>query len=204
MFINILLFFLDNAEKIFIILLISVLLYSWVSMFINKDYKIILNCNKKYTDLSDLDFEKIKNEIKCMEGRQFEIFCEWLFKNTGEYKSVILTKATNDEGRDLILTDKNHETIFVECKRYTERATTTEEFMIGREICQKLVGAMISEGVKRGIIITTGNIHKNAWDYITKLENNTDIKIDVVNINDIIRMIQDINKPEVLTVIGIC
>lgn len=203
MFINILLFLLDNAEQIFIILLISVLLYSWISMFINKDYKIILNCNKKYTNLTDLDFGKIKNEIKCMEGRQFEVFCEWLFKNTDEYKNVILTKATNDEGRDLILTDKNDETIFVECKRYTQRATTTEEFMIGREICQKLVGAMISEGVKRGIIITTGNIHKNAWDYITKLESNTDIKIDVININDIIRMIQDINKPEVLTVIGI-
>lgn len=202
---SVILFLYNNFSTIVLVLFLSAILYSWISMFINKDYKFISEYNEKYRNrilnLNDLD--KVKYEIKHMDGREFEIFSEWLFKNIGKYNSVTLTPAVNDEGRDLILVDENNNTIFVECKRYTGNATVTEEFMIGREICQKLVGAMVANGIKQGIIVTTGNIHQNAWDYIVKLESNSDAKIEIMNLDDIIRTIQEINKAEVLSIVGL-
>ncbi|WP_186430863.1 restriction endonuclease [Clostridium sp. BSD9I1] len=198
-------FLYNNFNTIVLVLFLAAILYSWISMFINKDYRYIAEYNRRFRDrvLTSEDLQNIKHEIEHMEGREFEIFSEWLFKNMGKYKSVTLTPATNDEGRDLILVDRNDATTFVECKRYTDNATTTENFMIGREICQKLVGAIVAEGIKQGIIITTGNVHQNAWDYIVKLEKNSTVGIQVMTSDDIMRTIQEINKAEVLRVVGL-
>lgn len=202
---DILFFLIDKFTLILISIVLLIIAYSWISMFINKDYKFIADYSRKYKNrvLTIKDLDKIEHEIKHMEGREFEIFCEWLFKNIGKYELVTLTPSENDEGRDLILVDNEKNKIFVECKRYTEKATATEDFMIGREICQKLVGAMVSEKIEKGIIVTTGNIHQNAWNYINKLENNTDIKIEVVKLDEIMKMIEKINSSEVLSVIGL-
>lgn len=202
--VDILFFIIDNFTLILIGIGLIIIIYSWITIFVNKDYGFIADYSRKYKNrvLTIKDLDKIKHEIEYMEGRQFERFSEWLFKNIGKYKSVTLTPAANDEGRDLILIDADDNTIFVECKRYTENATVTEDFMIGREICQKLVGAMVADTIKRGIIITTGNIHQNAWDYIVKLEKNSDIRIEIITLDDIMRMIKKINSPEVLNVVG--
>lgn len=202
--VDILFFIIDNFTLILIGIGLIIIIYSWITIFVNRDYEFIADYSRKYKNrvLTIKDLDKIKHEIEYMEGRQFERFSEWLFKNIGKYKKVTLTPAANDEGRDLILIDADDNTIFVECKRYTENATVTEDFMIGREICQKLVGAMVADTIKRGIIITTGNIHQNAWDYIVKLEKNSDIRIEIITLNDIMRMIKKINSPEVLNVVG--
>lgn len=195
----------DAIKLLLIVIPVGLIVYYWISMFINKDYKFIVDYSRKYKnrELSIDDLEKIENEIKNMEGRQFEIFSEWLFKKMGKYKSVTLTAAVNDEGRDLILVDEHNNTTFVECKRYTDKATVTEEYMIGRVVCQKLIGAMVVDNIEKGIIITTGNVHENAWNYITKLEENTDIRIEVMNLDDIMRMVQEINSSEVLNIVGL-
>lgn len=199
------LFLYNNFSTIVVVLFLSAILYSWVSMFINKDIQFIAKYNQRYKNrvLTSEDLHRIKHEIEHMEGREFEIFSQWLFKHIGKYKSVILTPSVNDEGKDLILTDENNDTIFVECKRYTSTATSTEEYMIGREICQKLVGAIVAEGINQGIIITTGNVHQNAWDYIVKMDKNSSVHIDIMRLDDIMRTIQDINSPEVLEVVGL-
>lgn len=158
----ILLFLIDNGSNIVVTLVLGAIVFGWISMFIHKDYKTVYKYNKEYANrvLNSNDINNIKHEIKQMEGRDFEYFCEWLFKKTGKYKSVTLTQAENDEGRDLILVDENNEFIFVECKRYTENATINENFMIGREICQKLIGAMVVDNISKGIIVTTGTYIK--------------------------------------------
>lgn len=153
----------------------------------------------KECELGDDNIPKIKENIMKMEGREFEIFCARLFEETGKYKSVELTPPQYDGGKDIILDGK----IYVECKRYTDGATKTEEYMIGREICQKLVGAIVAEGLKQGIIITTGNIHQNAWDYIIKLEKKSDIRIEIMDIDDIMNMVKSINTTEVLGWVGL-
>lgn len=200
---NTLLFIYDNVKLFVFIVITLIIAYSWISMFIHKDHKFIAEYSRKYKDrvLTTKDLDIIECKIKNMEGRQFEIFCNWLFKNMGKYESVTLTPERNDKGRDLILVDRSSETTLVECKRYTDKATITEEFMIGREICQKLIGAMVVDNVKKGIVITTGNVHQNAWDYINKLEKNTDIRIEIMNLDDIMKVIQEINSAEVLNVV---
>lgn len=144
---------------------------------INK-YKI----NKNNVSLYDREY------LQNLTGFEFEDFCASLFRSMG-YKDVEKTPSVNDEGRDLILTTDDGETIFVEAKRY-------ENIKIGREICQKLTGSLIGFGVKRGIIITTSEIHQNAWDYICKVEENSDIRIDCIDMNEIQRILKRINDVE--------
>lgn len=203
--INALFFIINNFGLILLGIVLTITLYSWITMFKNRDYNFIIDYNRKYKnrELTVHDLDNIKHEIEHMEGREFEVFSEWLFKKIGKYKSVTLTPAENDEGRDLILIDENNNKIFVECKRYTDKATTTEEFMIGREIWQKLIGSMIADNIEKGIIVTTGNIHQNAWDYINKLEKNTGIKIDIIALDEIMRTIERINSSEVLDIVGL-
>lgn len=165
--------------------------------FRKKTYK------KQYYALSDEDMWLIKEEVKGLEGRAFEELCYWLFKNNSRYKNIELTPETHDGGKDLIVTDEKGNKIYVECKRYTDKATVNEEWMIGREILQKLVGAMVIDNIKHGIIATTGNVHKNGWEILRKLDDNKDIKIDLLLYDDIIRMIEEIDSTEVIEVLGL-
>lgn len=186
-----------NYAAAFFILVGCYIILQWILMFKNKDYKYI---RKKYTNINSTDISKIKRVIQHLDGRQFEELCAWLFSKSGKYKSVILTEAERDGGKDIILDDE----VYVECKRYADKATITEDFMIGREICQKLVGAMVADGFKKGIIMTTGNVHRNAWDYIINLEKNSpDIKIDFLLLDDIIKMIREINSTEIFDIISL-
>lgn len=175
----------------FNIILACILIWSvvsWIHVIIDIKKNPIV---RKQYDLNNSDIYELKDIIKNMNGREFEKLCAYIFKQTKQYKDVHLTPTTCDGGKDIILTTFDDEVIYVENKRYTDNATATESYMIGREICQKLIGSMVSDNVKHGIIMTTGNIHQNAWDYINKLEKNTNIKIDVLNMDDIIQMIRE-------------
>jgi len=90
-----------------------------------------------------------------LSPRQFEVFCAELFKELGY--DVELTPDGNDGGKDVILNNR----IYVECKRY-------DKFMIGREICQKLLGAVEADGMEKGIIFTTGKLHENGKEMLLK------------------------------------
>ena len=189
---NSLMFLINNFEDILIIMFTIIILYSWTDMIINNPFKDVKEYCKSY---NPKDINELIENIKHMESREFEEFCTLLFKKTRKYKSIELTDPTHDGGKDIILTDMNDKKIYIECKRYTNKATKTEDFMIGREICQKLVGAMVGDGITKGFIITTGNIHQNAWDYIYKLKKNQkEISIDILNLNDIKNMLINIKN----------
>lgn len=123
-------------------------------------------------------YDEIVNLIRNMSPREFEVFCGELFKFNGY--DVELTDAGNDGGKDLILTSKNGTRIYVECKHYDP------EFggIVGREICQKITGAMTIDGADECMVITTGRINQNAIDCALKYENLT-----LVGFNDIMRMV---------------
>lgn len=93
--------------------------------------------------------------LKSLSPRQFEVFCAKLFKELGY--EVYLMPDGIDGGKDVILNNK----IYVECKRYNSNC-------IGREICQKLLGAVEGDGMKQGILFTNGHIHQNALDFLAK------------------------------------
>lgn len=109
----------------------------------NKELKLI-----GFSTLSLMD--KIEN----VSSREFEYLIAEIFKAKG-YETTT-TKAVGDYGRDIILKNRD-ETIFVECKHYKNE-------LIGREICQKLLGSMDMFGVKKGIIVTTSHFHRNAYE----------------------------------------
>lgn len=151
-----------------------------------KDEKIQFNMDVK------------KESIMNMTGIEFEAFCRWLFEGTGEYRYVEITEARGDGGKDLILIDKNEKKTYVECKRFDseeklekiENKSDIKKLVIGREICQKLVGAMVSNNIDKGIIVTTGEVHKNALNYIEDLKNNSSIDLQIYNMKDILEIME--------------
>ncbi|GAA0069026.1 hypothetical protein UT300003_05490 [Clostridium sardiniense] len=169
--------------------------------------KIITPLINKATTFND---EKIKFKVKMkkesitnLTGIEFEYFCRWLFDDIYHYRDVIVTPSENDGGVDLILTDENFEKTYVECKRYTttydykdDKKIKNYDFMIGREICQKLVGAMMSNGIKKGIIVTTGEIHPNADKYISDLNKNSDLNIKFITLHEIVKILDAYSESE--------
>jgi len=124
------------------------------------------------------NYDEIVSLIKNMSPREFEIFCGELFKYQGY--DVELTEAGNDGGKDVILYSDDGKKIYVECKHYDS------EFggIVGREIVQKLVGAMTIDGADECIVITTGRINENAFECAEKYDN-----LMLLGFNDIMRMI---------------
>lgn len=140
-----------------------------------------------------------KENIQKMTGLEFECFCKWLFEEDPHFKNVELTPSLNDGGVDLILTTLEEEQIYVECKRYDlieahegGKLITKKDldFTIGREICQKLVGAMVANNIKTGYIVTTGSIHANALEYMNKLKANSDINLQIFTMTDIVEILE--------------
>lgn len=147
---------------------------------------------------------KVKKEsINNMTGLEFESFSAWFFEEVYGFNDIVITQATNDGGVDLIMTDNNGEKIYVECKRYNKfkKASKYEfnedeeyDFIIGREICQKLVGAMTLNNIKKGIIMTTGDINKNALNYVEKLRENSGVDIKFITMEEIIEGFEKVQE----------
>jgi len=124
-----------------------------------------------------------KLRIRNMEPREFEEFCADLLEAMG-YKAI-LTPATGDGGKDIILYRNGHK-VYVECKHFGENN------YVGREICQKLIGACVSDGVHRGIIITTGRFSSSAWE-IKKKTN----RLEFWTLDTILRQIRKLQRDEI-------
>lgn len=126
--------------------------------------------------------EQVKKEINHMEPRSFEIFCSDLYKQLG-YKAK-LTPFGNDYGRDIIIEDNNGEKTYIECKRWS----INNGDMVGREICQKLIGSCASFNVTKGIIINTGNYHENAYEYANRINKTGNFYLELLGTEDLLKM----------------
>lgn len=175
------------SSKIFFTLLISYSVYCAIT--------VMLDNKRKPTGKNGFDFRYVdENYLLSLHPRSFEKFCSLLFFKLG-YK-IELTDYERDGGKDIILTDENEEKIFVECKRWTQ-ASEKAGYMIGREICQKLVGAMVQNNVKKGMIITTATIHKNAIEFKKDLiKNNSDIELELIDMDGILDLVEEVIKLE--------
>lgn len=183
---SVLLFTINNIQSIIITIFIAAIIYTWLDFIFNKQYKNLYLYNTHYYIKNTNDIDEIISRIKHISGREFEEFCVTLFKKTKKYKKVSLTPSSNDEGKDIILTDRNNIKSYVECKQWSECTTN-----IGREVCQKFIGAMISDNILNGIIITTGRLNQNAWDYLSKIRKNTNINIEILEIEDIEKLLNN-------------
>lgn len=147
-----------------------------------KKHKFIKHTGYNYFSLMDT--------IEKMKPREFEYFCSELYRSLG-YKTK-LTPSTNDYGRDIIL-KKDGKIIFVECKHYNKNN------LIGREICQKLLGSMNMFNADAGIIITTSDFHRNAIEVSTMVGN-----LQLVGFNEIIDMLVSLNPIMINEIIFNC
>jgi len=150
--------------------------------------KKMIKMNKSLKGLG-YTYPELMNIINKVTPRQFEILCAGLFQSTGKYTKVEITAATCDYGRDIILTSKINgfeEITFVEVKHYAKNN------MIGREICQKLLGSCNMFNVEKAIIITTGTYHKNAYECAGRVNN-----LQLMDITDIEKMILDLDSSQI-------
>lgn len=99
--------------------------------------------------------EQLKLILQAFSPRQFEVFAHELFKALG-YDSYLMPDGP-DGGKDIIVNNK----YYVECKRYNSA-------FIGREICQKLLGAVVADNMEEGVIFTNGKLNENAREFLKK------------------------------------
>lgn len=168
------------AETLGMIGALIVVTYKVVKFILKVFYKIAyrIYLALKYYN-TGMSYNKMKQAIIDASPRQFEIICANLFRMNGHY--VELTPEGNDYGRDVIVDDE----IYVECKHYVG----TE--MVGREICQKLIGSCAANGIRHGIVITAGAFHENACEYADRLNGNGEFYLELWDIDDLLELTVD-------------
>ena len=97
--------------------------------------------------------------LDSMSPSDFEGFCRDVFESVYSCP-VILTPYSGDEGRDLII-QADDGWIYVECKHYARAS-------VGRPVVQKLLGAMIGDGIPRGIVVTSGRFTRQAREFVER------------------------------------
>lgn len=135
---------------------------------------------KSFNVLSKI--EDLKESIMSLDPEEFEQFCAEVYRRLG-YKATV-TQFGNDGGKDIILIDKEHNLVYVECKRWHKESGRE----IGREICQKLIGSCAANGVKRAILVTTGKIHKNAFEYQKDINSVNSFSLEIVDFEALIQL----------------
>jgi restriction system protein len=180
---------------IFVIIGIALLNIIFILWDMNKDLKKQL---KHAQHFNPDDLWLIKEKLKLMQPREFEEFCNNLWRMHGYHS--ILTSATNDFGRDIIL-KKDKETIFVECKhwRYDDEGFGSK---VSRPIGMKLKGSMDygidgKTRVEKGIIMTTSEYTDECLEYCQVMG------IECYNMNDIMEMVKNIGTINVYDKLGI-
>lgn len=126
--------------------------------------------------------EMIERVLK-LEPSGFEKFMGFIFNRLG-FK-VEVTKSVGDRGVDIILSFKDklefQYKILVECKRYSL------ENKVGIEPIIKLKGAMGSQQVKQGLLVTTGNFSSGVREEAEK-----DYGIKTWNREDLLKVLTEI------------
>lgn len=126
------------------------------------DYIIVINESHKEPTLLKL--------VCRLTPKEFQIWCgeylSYLGYNNIQIISPNISSAIN------IICNKNNETFYVQCTRYTINSS------INTEDIETLVGAMISNNIKKGLIITTGYVNNECKSLLTELS--TKVKIDII------------------------
>lgn len=126
-----------------------------------KMHKKFENCNL----LSNLAYRLTPHE--------FEIWCSEYLSNLG-FTNIMVLPIGPDAGKDIIC-EKNSEKFYIECKRYSPNSYISS-FQV-----EKLLGSMISDNVKNGLIITTGDLSKEAKDTLKKIKKPYNINVITSN-----------------------
>ncbi|MCI0695942.1 restriction endonuclease [candidate division KSB1 bacterium] len=108
--------------------------------------------------------------------RQFEEIAYAYFRNTID-GSVELTIQTRDGGYDLLCIDSKIGSFIVEAKRYSNK--------IDISIVRELLGVMVYNDIKRGIVFHSSALTRDAEQFVTKLRDKGEWNIEPRNVEDI-------------------
>jgi hypothetical protein len=173
-------------------------MWAWIGLIVLGEMYFIVSSKRmkidrwRYKNITREDIDVIEQTILSYNGREFEVFCEKLFKFLG-YKKVEGTKATNDEGKDLIL---NNDT-YVELKAWDIKSNS-----VGRPQLQKIIGACTANGISKAMFITTSNYNKNALDYADKVNKQGIVVLELFTIDDILSWIKEKDDIRILELMG--
>lgn len=120
-------------------------------------------------------------DLHHLTPREFELWCGDFIKKLG-YTDIVHSPSSADGGKDIICR-KFGDTTYIECKRFG--SSLGAPYKVDEQICKKLVGSMVHDGIKKGMIITTGIIDSAAIEYIKTLPQ--EYEIELLDGNDILR-----------------
>ena len=150
---------LNTIYSYFLIILFAPLIGKLIKKIIiyYKSYKNFEGSNKLY------------NVVHRLTPHEFEIWCSEYLYQLG-FTNIILLPLGPDGGKDIIC-EKDSEKFYVECKRYSINNS------ISILQVEKLLGAMISNNINNGIIITTGTVSDDVKSILSKINKPYNIKI---------------------------
>ena len=147
--------------------LIIILFTPLIGKLINQIY-LYYKMHKKFENCNLLS-----NLAYRLTPHEFEIWCSEYLSNLG-FTNIMVLPIGPDAGKDIIC-EKNSEKFYIECKRYSPNSYISS-FQV-----EKLLGSMISDNVKNGLIITTGDLSKEAKDTLKKIKKPYNINVITSN-----------------------
>lgn len=113
------------------------------------------------------------DDVHSLTPREFEYWCGEFISTLG-YTNIKQTPMGPDGGKDIICRYNNLDT-YVECKRYLYDSYAKHK--VDEQVCKKLVGAMVHDEISHGVIITSGIIADDCYNYIKSLPEGLDIRL---------------------------
>lgn len=150
---------LNTIYSYFIIILFSPL--------IGKLIKKIIIYYKSYKNFQENN--QLYSLVHRLTPHEFEIWCSEYLSKLG-FTNILLLPLGPDGGKDIIC-EKDSQKFYVECKRYSPNNSITTLQV------EKLLGAMISDNINNGIIITTGSISDDVKSTLSKINEPYNIKV---------------------------
>ncbi|HHX77007.1 MAG TPA: restriction endonuclease, partial [Firmicutes bacterium] len=117
---------------------------------------------------SKLEVLKVISKHECFQERNDEAFEKWLANIlvTLGYTHPRIDSTQSGDGKDASCLDEKGNRVYVQCKL---RQPENFEKESDRPDLQKLVGAMLVDGVKKGLVLTASTFTAEARNYAKKL-----------------------------------
>lgn len=133
---------------------------------------------RKAREIGCYDITTDINRIDTFNGRQFELWCASLLRNSG-YRNVTVTPSSNDQGVDIIA-ERNGEKYAFQCKRYSSN--------LGNTPVQEVFTGAAFYGCNKAIVMT------NSFFTLGAIEAATRIGVELWDRNMITNLMREANK----------
>lgn len=172
-------------------LLSGTVIITLICMYFGYKSALKYELGKSNIIVPDDAFERmVIGRIRCMDGREFEEFCQYIFMKNG-FRSE-LTPSSHDFGKDIVLNNK----IYVECKCYNQNNS------ISSPMINKLLGSCVSDGITEAIFITTSYYTSDCYKILEKTKKGI-VNIKLWDMNDLIILCEGAeDRSSVLTWLG--